>query len=72
MTLTLTAKPQLSKGNFMAKEKLVTGPRWALDTMTVWPTDCRKLTSTSTELNKWQLKKYNQFSAVIIYMSVSV
>jgi hypothetical protein len=24
------------------------------------------------ELNKWQLKEYNQFSAVIIYMSVSV
>jgi hypothetical protein len=42
----------------MAKEKLVTGPRWAPDTRTDWPTDCRrKLTSTSTsELNKWQLK----------------
>jgi hypothetical protein len=28
-------------GNFMAKEKLVTGPRWAPDTGTDWQTDCR-------------------------------
>jgi hypothetical protein len=25
----------------MAKEKLVTDPRWAPDTRTDWPTDCR-------------------------------
>jgi hypothetical protein len=33
--------PQLSKRNVMEKEKLVTGPRWAPDTRTDWPTDCR-------------------------------
>jgi hypothetical protein len=33
--------PQLSKENFKEKEKLVTGPRWAPDTGTDWPTDCR-------------------------------
>jgi hypothetical protein len=33
--------PQLSKRNFKEKEKLVTGPRWARDTKTDWPTDCR-------------------------------
>jgi hypothetical protein len=32
---------QLSEGNFKEKEKLVTGPRWAPDTKTDWPTDCR-------------------------------
>jgi hypothetical protein len=32
---------QLSKGNFNAKEKWVTGPRWATDTRTDWPTDYR-------------------------------
>jgi hypothetical protein len=30
---------QLSEGNFEEKEKLVTGPRWAPDTKTDWPTD---------------------------------
>jgi hypothetical protein len=34
-------KPQLSKGNFKEKEKLVTGPRWAPATRTDKPTDCR-------------------------------
>jgi hypothetical protein len=33
--------PQLSKRNFKEKEKLVVGPRWAPDTKTDWPTDCR-------------------------------
>jgi hypothetical protein len=33
--------PQLSKGNFKEKEKLVTGPSWAPDTRTDWLTDCR-------------------------------
>jgi hypothetical protein len=33
--------PQLSKRNFKEKEKLVTGPRWAPDTKTDWPTDRR-------------------------------
>jgi hypothetical protein len=32
---------QLSEGNFKEKEKLVTGPRWAPDTGSDWPTDCR-------------------------------
>jgi hypothetical protein len=32
---------QLSEGNFEEKEKLATGPRWAPDTRTDWPTDCR-------------------------------
>jgi hypothetical protein len=32
---------QLSEGNFEEKEKLVTGHRWAPDTKTDWPTDCR-------------------------------
>jgi hypothetical protein len=32
---------QLSEGSFKEKEKLVTGPRWAPDTKTDWPTDCR-------------------------------
>jgi hypothetical protein len=31
----------LSKGNFKEKEKSVTGPRWAPDTKTDWPTYCR-------------------------------
>jgi hypothetical protein len=31
---------QLSKGHFKEKEKSVTGPRWAPDTKTDWPTDC--------------------------------
>jgi hypothetical protein len=34
-------KPQLSKGNFKEKEELVTGPRWAPDSRTDWPTDHR-------------------------------
>jgi hypothetical protein len=34
-------KPQLSKGNFKEKEKLIKGPRWAPDTKTDWPSDCR-------------------------------
>jgi hypothetical protein len=34
-------KPQLSTGNFMAKEKLITGHRWVPDTRTDWPTDFR-------------------------------
>jgi hypothetical protein len=34
-------KLQLSRGNFMAKEKFVIGPGWAPDTRTDWPTDCR-------------------------------
>jgi hypothetical protein len=33
-------KSQLSKANFKEKEKSVTGPRWAPDTKTDWPTDC--------------------------------
>jgi hypothetical protein len=33
--------PQLSEGNLKEKEKLVVGPRWAPDTKTDWPTDCR-------------------------------
>jgi hypothetical protein len=32
-----------SKGNFKEKEKLVTGPRWAPDNKTDWPTDYRSL-----------------------------
>jgi hypothetical protein len=31
----------MSEGNFKEKEKLVKGPRWAPDTETDWPTDCR-------------------------------
>jgi hypothetical protein len=31
----------MSEGNFKEKEKLATGPRWAPDTKTDWPTDCR-------------------------------
>jgi hypothetical protein len=31
--------PQLSKGNFKEKEKLVAGPKWAADTKTDWQTD---------------------------------
>jgi hypothetical protein len=31
----------MSEGNFKEKEKLVAGPRWAPDTKTDWPTDCR-------------------------------
>jgi hypothetical protein len=38
--------PQMSEGNFKEKEKLVTGPRWAPDIKTDWPTVGRKLTST--------------------------
>jgi hypothetical protein len=33
--------PQLSEENFKAKAKMVAGPRWAPDTKTDWPTDCR-------------------------------
>jgi hypothetical protein len=33
--------PQMSKENVKEKEKLVAGPRWAPDTKTDWPTDCR-------------------------------
>jgi hypothetical protein len=33
--------PQLPKGNFKEKDKLVAGPRWVPDTKTGWPTDCR-------------------------------
>jgi hypothetical protein len=29
------------KENLKEKEKLVVGPRWAPDTKTDWPTDCR-------------------------------
>jgi hypothetical protein len=32
---------QLSERNFKEKEILVTGPRWAPDTKTDWPTDCQ-------------------------------
>jgi hypothetical protein len=32
---------QMSEGNFKEKEKLVKSPRWAPDTKTDWPTDCR-------------------------------
>jgi hypothetical protein len=47
-------KPQLSKENLREKEKLVAGPRWAPDTRTDWPTDCRsKLTSTATSTSTW-------------------
>jgi hypothetical protein len=38
---TKITRPQLSERNFKEKEKLVLGPRWAPDTKTVWPTDCR-------------------------------
>jgi hypothetical protein len=31
----------MSEGNFKEKEKLVKGPKWAPDTKTDWPTDCR-------------------------------
>jgi hypothetical protein len=31
----------MSEGNFNEKGKLVKGPRWAPDTKTDWPTDCR-------------------------------
>jgi hypothetical protein len=33
--------PQLSKENFKEKQKLFTGPRWAPDIRTDWPSDCR-------------------------------
>jgi hypothetical protein len=33
--------PQLPKGNFKEKEKLVTRPRWAPDTKTDWSIDWR-------------------------------
>jgi hypothetical protein len=33
--------PQLCKDNLTVKEKLVASPRWAFDTKTDWPTDCR-------------------------------
>jgi hypothetical protein len=39
-------KPQLSKGNFKEKEKLVAGPKWVPDNKTDWPTVGHKLTST--------------------------
>jgi hypothetical protein len=32
---------QMSNGNFRKKIKLVKGPRWAPDTKTDWPSDCR-------------------------------
>jgi hypothetical protein len=32
---------QVSEGNFKEKEKSVKGPRWAPDTKTDWPTECR-------------------------------
>jgi hypothetical protein len=32
---------QMSEGNFKEKEKLDKGPRWAPDTKTDWPTNCR-------------------------------
>jgi hypothetical protein len=32
---------QMYEGTFKEKEKLVKGPRWAPDTKTDWPTDCR-------------------------------
>jgi hypothetical protein len=38
---TKITNPQLSERNFMEKEKLVPGPRWAIDTKTDWPTDRR-------------------------------
>jgi hypothetical protein len=39
--VTKITNQQLSEGNFMEKEKLVAGPRWAPDTKGGWPTDCR-------------------------------
>jgi hypothetical protein len=39
-TLKIT-NPQLSKENIKEKDKLVADPRWAPDTKTDWPTDCR-------------------------------
>jgi hypothetical protein len=34
-------KPQLPKEHLKEKEKLVAGPKWALDTKADWPTVCR-------------------------------
>jgi hypothetical protein len=53
---------QLSKGNFKEKEKSVTGLRWAPDTKTDWPTDCRSQISFNFNFNQ------NQYSRRIVYL----